>query len=162
MRVEFKLKFRDLYMYNLMHQLSSITIHLFIAFVPFVFALFAGEGESVLVTTMNAVVVYFASWLLHFLFLFVFLATSDKRTMLAAKVLELHEDALFEESRFNKSYHYWQGILKAVRRPGFMAIYTSGLAAHVIPNRAFSTTADRTQFWSVLNSRLNISRRTHQ
>ena len=155
MRVEFRLKFRDLLMYNLMHQLCSVTVHLFMALVSVVAVYsFAIEGEGMLVRTLAGILAYLAGWLLQGIFLAAFLLSSNTRTLLTEKVIELHEDALFEESRFNKSYHFWPGILKTVRRPGFIAIYTNGLAAHVIPNRAFPTDIDRNHFWSTLNFRL--------
>jgi hypothetical protein len=163
LRVEFRLKFWDLLIYNLMHQLCSITVHVFMALVSALMVYsFAMEGESLLVLTLVGILAYLAGWLMQLIFMVAFLLSSNTRTLLTEKVLELHEDALFEESRFNKSYHFWPGILKAVRRPGFIAIYTNGLAAHVIPNRAFSTDIDRDQFWNALHSRLTGRRQAAQ
>lgn len=154
MRVEFEMEFSDLVMYNLMHQVFSVTVQLFYMIGPFVVICFAEEGESVALTAAMAILAYLAGWLLQVIFLVVFLLVGNNRTILVRKVIELQDDALFEESRYNKSFHYWPGILKAVRRPGFMAIYTTALAAHVIPNRAFRNEIERERFWDALNLKL--------
>lgn len=44
------------------------------------------------------------------------------------------------------AFHYWPGIARVVRRPGFAAVYISAVAAHIIPRRAFASDQQVDQF----------------
>ena len=154
MRIQFELKFRDLLMFNLTHQFLSVTTQLFFALVPLMVFCFAEKGEDIRVTVATAAMMYLACWLAQIVFLVLYLSSGNNRTLLTSKVIELQDEALFEETKFNRSYHYWPGVLKAVRRPNFIAIYTSAAAAHVIPNRAFLNEIARDRFWLALNQKL--------
>ena len=148
------MQYRDLLLYNLIHQPLSVTVHVFLAFGPLVMFLFADKDQELALTVVTCVALYLAGWLLQCLYTVVYLLLGNHKSILTQKVLELHDDALFDETRYNRSYRYWPGILKAVRRPGFIAIYTSALTAHVIPHRAFLNEIDREKFWVALNRKL--------
>jgi hypothetical protein len=155
LRIEFALRFGDLLRYNVMHQFLSVTTQLFfLAAGPGVIIFFAEKGESVLAVAARAGVAYLAVWLVQLVYLVTYFLALNKKTMLGHRVLELRDDGLHEETRFNKSLHYWPGILKAVRRPGFIAVYVTGLTAHVIPDRVFSDDIAREKFWTALQFRL--------
>jgi hypothetical protein len=154
LRVQFELKFRDMFLFNMMHQFHSVTLQLFCALPPLMSVYFAEKGESIVLTIVTAIFWFFMCWLSQIVFLAIYLAAGNTRTVLTPKVIELQDDALFEETKFNRSYHYWPGILKAVRRPNGIAIYTSALAAHMIPNRAFLNEIARERFWTALNLKL--------
>ncbi|UOD31865.1 YcxB family protein [Massilia violaceinigra] len=154
MRVEFELKFRDLLIFNIAHQLRSVMLHLFYAFGLILIFLFAADEEDILVTSLTALFAYLASWLIQLIFLAAYLRAGNNRTMLTHKVVELHHNALYEESRFARSYHFWPGIQKAARRHGYMVIYTTSLTAIVIPKRAFQSESEHDKFWMALNRKL--------
>jgi hypothetical protein len=154
LRVEFELKFRDLLMFNVTHQLRSVVVHLFFALVPLLVFCFAEIGEDIVITSVTAVLAYLASWFTQLIFLATYLRLGNNRTMLTRKVIELHHDALYEECRFSKSYYYWQGIQKVVQRHGNIGIYITANSAHVIPKRAFRSDIERDAFWAALNLKL--------
>jgi hypothetical protein len=154
LRVEFELKYKDLLMFNAIHQALSVTIHLFYAIAPFMAFYFAEKGEDIVVTSITAVLFYLAAWVIQLAFLAIYLGVGNNRTLLTRKIMELQDGALFEETKYIKALHYWPGIVKAVRRPGYIAIYMSSFTAHVIPNRAFANQTDCDKFWSVLNLKL--------
>ena len=154
MRVQFELKFRDLFLFNMMHQFLSVTLQLFCLFPPLLSVYFAEKGESIVLTVVTAICWYFVCWLVQIAFTAIYLAAGNTRTVLTPKVIELQDDALFEETKFSKSYYYWPGILKAVRRPNYIAVYTGALTAQVIPHRAFLNEVARERFWEALNLKL--------
>ncbi|HTO13120.1 MAG TPA: YcxB family protein, partial [Candidatus Binatia bacterium] len=69
-------------------------------------------------------------------------------------LVEIPEDAFYEETRFNRSYYYWPGIRGAIRRAGFIAVYVNPHAAHLIPERAFATAEEATQFFAAVKAKL--------
>ena len=137
-----------------MHQFLSLTMQSFFVLVACAMIFFAEEGDSGLTIAVGTLVTYAAMWLVQCLFLVTYFLTVNTKTMLGSRVIELRDDGLFEETRFNKSLYYWPGILKVVRRPGFIAVYVSGFAAHVIPHRVFSDDMEREKFWTALQFRL--------
>ena len=154
LRIAFEMKLRDLLLYTVLHQFFSWTVNLFQLIVPFLTFAFAEKGEDVVTTSLLALTLYIGSWIFQIIFLVIYIVSGNNRTLLTEKVVELQDEGLFEETRFNRSFHYWPGILKAVRRPGFTAIYTSAMAAHVIPDRAFLNEYERENFWSAVKLRL--------
>jgi hypothetical protein len=64
------------------------------------------------------------------------------------------DEALYSETRFGKAFLYWIGIIKIVRRPGFMVIYPNNLATFIIPNRAFSSPERRQLFFEAVKEKL--------
>ena len=154
LRVEFKLYFRDVLLYSFMHQFLSLAMQSFFVLVACAMMSFAEEGDSGLTVAVGALVTYAAMWLTQCLFLVIYFLTLNTKTMLGSRVIEVRDDGLFEETRFNKSLYYWPGIVKLVRRPGFIAVYVSGLAAHVIPHRVFSDDIEREKFLTALQFKL--------
>lgn len=154
LRVEFKLYLRDVLLYSFIHQFLSLTTQLFFVLVACAMMFFAEEGDSRLTVAVGALVTYVAMWLVQCLFLVIYFLTLNTKTMLGSRVIEVRDDGLFEETRFNKSLYYWPGILKVVQRPGFIAVYVTGLAAHVIPHRVFPDDIEREKFLTALQFRL--------
>ena len=73
---------------------------------------------------------------------------------------EVAAGAFYDETRFNRSFHYWPGIAKVVKRPGFAAVYTNALAAHIIPRRAFAGDEQLNTFVTLVRERIRASRAT--
>jgi hypothetical protein len=154
LRVEFELKFRDLLIFNITHQIRSVAVHLFLALGPLLIFFFAEAGEDIVITSLTAVLGYLACWFAQLIFLGIYLRLGNNQTMLTRKVIELHDDALYEESRFAKSWHFWPGMRKAVRRHGYIVIYTTSLTAFLIPKRAFPDEGEHDKFWVAINRKL--------
>lgn len=157
MRVEFELGFKDLLIFNVTHQLRSLTVHLFLALAPLLLFFFADADEPIVVTSLMAVMAFLACWIIQLIFLAIYLRLGNNQTMLTRKVIELRHDALYEESRFAKSLHFWQWMRKAVRRHGYIVIYTTSLTAFVIPKRAFHDEGDHEKFWVAVNRKMVLS-----
>jgi hypothetical protein len=51
----------------------------------------------------------------------------------------------------------WPGIARVVRRPGFAAVYTSAIAAHVIPCRAFASDQQVDRFVALVEQRIRAT-----
>lgn len=118
------------------------------------------DGDTLLVRALSAVIVYFITWIGQLLFNVIYLFSSRKGTLFARRIIELQDDALLQETRFNKSYHYWPGILKVVKRPGYVAVYVNTHAAYVIPGRAFVDVEQRAEFVDTLRNKILLAGKT--
>jgi hypothetical protein len=67
------------------------------------------------------------------------------------------DDSFFEETKFNKSFFYWPGVVKAVSRPGFVAVYVTPHLAHIVPNRAFSSSKERSNFLALVKEKIHAA-----
>lgn len=85
------------------------------------------------------------------------LISSKNHAILTKHALEIRSDALIEETKFNKTYFYWPGIVGAISRPGFAAVYVAQHHACVIPNRFFSSQAERTSFLALVRDKIQTA-----
>jgi hypothetical protein len=156
MRIEYELKLRDYLLFNAVHQFLSVPTQLvFGLFAAFIFYL-TQTAESQMASAILALGSYVVMWIGQFLFNIVFLSVGKNRSLLTRHVVEIKDDALYEETKFNSSCHYWKGLVKVVNRPGFVAVYISAHAAHIIPHRAFSSVGHRKDFVAALNEKLSV------
>jgi len=158
MRIEYDVTYADMLTFSLIHQFCSPVIqvlHLSIsalAFWP------EPDGASIPVPSwFLALVFYVGLWVIQFAITAISLISSKNRAILTTHVLEVQSDALVEETKFNKSYFYWHGIVRAISRPGFVAIYIAQHYACVIPNRFFSSQAERASLLSLVNEKLQTA-----
>ncbi len=157
LRVKYENRFTDIVLFNMVHQFLSPVLH--IMFVGFTLLIFMSVREhGIFVAMIVASPVYIGGWLLQFLSSVIYLYSKNNHAILTEHILEIQDDALLEQTRFNKSYFYWHGIVKAVSRPGFIAIYTAAITAHVIPNRAFSSSGERADFLSTVQEKIRAAR----
>ncbi|ATQ74271.1 hypothetical protein CR152_06955 [Massilia violaceinigra] len=154
MRIEFDLKFRDYLLFNAIHQLMSIPVQIFYICGAALIFFMPSDGDTLPVRTLSSVIVYFAMWMVQLLFNVIYLFSSRNGTLFTRRTIEIQDDAFFEETRFNKSYHYWPGILKVVKRLGYVAVYVNAHAAHIIPARAFLNVDQRAQFVATVRNKL--------
>jgi hypothetical protein len=157
MRIEFDLKFRDYLLFNAIHQLLSFPIQILYMCGAALIFFTPSEGDTLPARILSAVIVYFAMWMAQLLFNVVYLYSSKNSTLFTRRIIEIQDDALYEETRFNKSYYYWPGILKMVKRPGYVAVYVSAHAAHIIPTRAFLNVEQRAQFVASVRNKLLLA-----
>lgn len=151
MRLSFTLTFRDLLLFNLGHQLRSVPLHLLCLFVASFPFLFPQEGDTLAYKIAAVPVTYLACWMVQLLFTGFYLAFPQKRTDLTDHAVEIQEGGFFDETRFCKVCYYWPGIGKVANRMGYVAVYVSGNAAHIIPGRAFTDASHRAQFLAALS-----------
>ena len=133
----------------------SPTLHGFdFMFCTLIFLTASKDGDAGF-AAFSALVLYLLMWIVQFAFNAIYLASPRSKSMLAKHTVEILDDAFLEETKFNKSFFYWPGVVKAVSRPGFVAVYVTPHLAHVIPNRAFSTKEERTRFLSLTREKIH-------
>jgi hypothetical protein len=151
MRIEYTNRLPDVVLFNAVHQFLSPVFQTI--YVGFFFLVFYTESESRLLPTAAKIALlwYIGAWLFQFALNTAFLASKKNRVILTTHVIEVREDGLFEETVFNRSLFFWPGVVKAVARPGFVAVYIAAHQAHVIPRRAFATRAERMRFLELVS-----------
>lgn len=154
MRIEYELKFKDYLLFHAMHQLFSVQIQVFyIGSAAFLFYSNFGE-QSLGASVIEAVIIYLAFWIAQLLFNVFYLCFGKNRSLFTSHIVEIRNDAFYEETQFGRSYHFWAGLAKVISRPGYIAVYTNANAAHILPSRAFSGPKHRQEFLSALLGKL--------
>jgi hypothetical protein len=91
----------------------------------------------------------------QFIFNIIYFASRKNQAVLTKHIIEITDNSLIEETKYNKSYFYWNGINKAVSRFGNVAIYTTPHTALIVPRRAFSSTSQRQNLIKSINDRVD-------
>lgn len=157
MRMEYENNFSDLILFNCVHQfLSPVLQFCYVSFFVFIFWMESQEN-SVDSAVITAVFWYFGLWLFQFIFNVFYLFSRKNTGVLTKHIVEVRDDALLEETKYNKTLAYWHGIVKVVSRPGFVAVYLTPHMAHIIPNRAFSSSGQRSEFLAVVENKISSS-----
>jgi hypothetical protein len=160
MRIQYDIRFSDLLLFNAVHQFLSppCQILYLLCSVPFYwYGLELAEGAPFHAAVI-ALLGYGIFWILQFSFNVIYLFSRKNHGVLTEHVIELHPDGLLEETKFNKSLFYWPGIVKAVSRPGFIGVYVTPHIAHIIPNRAFSSPSERSEFLAQVRGKIDAKR----
>ena len=140
MRVEYTVGVWDMVRFNLVHQfLSPVMNGLFLLLAALVFVGGLGPEGSRVEALAVALLWYLGLWTLQAILLALIFCTRRPDSVLTNHVIEIRDAGLFESTRFNESLFFWPGLLKIVRRPGFVAIFIAEHQAHVIPSRAFES-----------------------
>jgi len=157
MRVEYTNTFTDILLFQAVHQFLSPAFQGLYG-VGF-FLIFWAESLERQITEAASVAlcIWAAMWLVQLIFNAVFYASKSNRTVLTTHVVEIRDDGFYEETKFNKSLFFWPGVIKAVSRPGFLAVYISGHQAHVMPTRAFASKNEMKSFLRSLVDRIHKS-----
>lgn len=153
MRIEYELKFRDYVLFNALHQFFSAPVQLLFCALPAAIFYSSLSDQSLCASAIVAILVYLAMWGLQLLFNVLYLKVGKNRSLLTRHIVEIQDDAFYEETQFNRSYHYWLGLAKVINRPGFIAVYINANAAHIIPSRAFSSAEQRLEFLTALRKK---------
>lgn len=148
MRVEFETTFKDILTFSASHQIRNIPMQVlyFMLCLIIFFSEYTYENQSVMSAFMIAFGWYIGLWLFQFAFNAFYLYSRKNKSVLTKHIVELHKDAFYEETPYNKSYFYWNGIVKVLRFSGFIAVYVTPHNAVIIPYRAFSDKEERALF----------------
>jgi len=147
MRIEYENTFIDVLLFNMAHQFRSPVMQGFILLLT---AFVAWSSDI-----YQAIASYIVIWLFQFIFNCAFLYSRKNQTVITRHIIELQEDALLEETRFNRSYFFWDGgVHKIAVRANRVAIYISPFMAHIIPPSAFSSHEQKLQFIEQIRSKL--------
>lgn len=155
MRLEYKNKFSDLLLFNAVHQfLSPVLQGMCVIFSAFIF-----WSESIDNRISSAAITaffwYLGFWIFQFAFNAIYLFSRKNHSVLTTHVVEVMDDAFLEQTQFNKSFFYWHGVVKAVSRPGFVAVYVTPHLAHIVPNRAFASNEQRASFLALVMEKIH-------
>jgi hypothetical protein len=158
MKIEYENKFSDILMFHAVHQLLSPVVQgFFLLIFLFIFwseLNFKGEFVSAAIT---AGIWYLAIWIVQFVFNVLYLYSRKNKSVLTKHTVEIQDEAFFEETKYNRSYFFWNGIVKVVRRPGFVAVYVTPHMAHIIPKRAFGSKARMLSFINECKNKLSAA-----
>lgn len=158
MKLEYQITFADNVLFNVIHAFLSVPVQLFyFAHAAILFYIYLGEYPVLFIATI-ALAVYLVIWIIQILFITFFLCFGKNRSLYARHRLEIQDGAFYTESQFGRSYIYWSGMAKVISPPGFIAVYFSANAAHVIPNRAFSSTDEKRAFLAALHQKLSAAK----
>ncbi|SRR5205809_414642 len=154
MRIHYQLKFRDYFCFNAAHQFLLVTSQ--VLYLGLGVLVYVGESaeRSTFGAIIAGIIAYLAAWAVQLVVNVFVLYSGKNRTLLTDHVVELQPDCFYEENPFSRSFHKWAGIAKVVSRPGFVAVYINAHAAHIIPNRAFSSKGQRNDFLGQVRAKL--------
>lgn len=155
MRIEYENKFTDILLFNAVHQFLSPAVQgLYLFFFSLIFWV-ESVGSDVATAATTAFIWYLGMWIFQFLFNAIYLFSRKNHSILTTHVVEVLDDSFLEETKFNKSFFYWPGVVKAVSRPGFVAVYVTPHLAHILPNRAFSSKDQRGRFLALVKEKIS-------
>jgi hypothetical protein len=156
MRLEYRLTFGDYWVFTAIHQFLSLGMQAVYLLAPLWFYVTTYEKGQAVAIVMSALA-YLVLWILQGALNAFFLYSGKNKSLITKHIVEVQEQAFYEETPFNRSFHYGSGIAKVVRRPGFAAVYTSAVAAHVIPRRAFASDQQVDQFVALVEERIRAA-----
>lgn len=161
MRIEYENKFFDLVLYQAIHQFFSVTLQ--VLFLLLFLFIFWSESltDSALASAVTAFLWWAGIWVFQFVFNAIYLWSRKNPSVIGQHAIEVQGESLMEETKFNRSFFHWPGIVKAVSRPGFVAIYVTPHMAHWIPNRAFSSDAQRKDFLNLVREKIRSATDIH-
>ena len=154
MRLEYRLRYLDNLLFTLFHQFFNAPLQAFYLLLTVFIGWSWSETESIPFGLAAGLLAYIIMWIGQILLTAVYLISRRSDGTLTDHVIELREDACYESTRFNESRFFWPGILRVVRRPGFVAVYVSQHLAHVIPMRAFVSRQQASEFISYVKQRI--------
>ncbi|MBD9407250.1 YcxB family protein [Acidovorax sp. ACV02] len=160
MRIQFKTTYWDVLRFNIAHTFRSpwyqLTHGLFAAWIIWTFM--TENSADFFTAALIALFWWIAIWLFVFFAIAFAVAGKKNKTMFVEHTMEVTDEGLLEETKFNKSVFYWSGIVKLLQRPGFIALYISGHQAHLIPKRFFASKAEMNEFRRLIEEHMERSR----
>jgi hypothetical protein len=157
MRIQYRIRYLDFLQFNVIHQFLSPTLQAVYLF--FCGLIFWAElqANSPLESFLVASIFFVAMWLAQVLLLAVYLYSRRSDGILTEHIVELRDDALYESTEFNESRFFWPGVLKVVRRPGYVGVYVAQHMAHVIPLRAFASKEQAATFVAFVREKMGAT-----
>ena len=156
MKIEYENRFDDVFLFHMAHQFLSRTLQTMFALLTiFIFWSERHGGADFVAAAIVACFWYISMWIAQFTFNAFYCFSKKDRSVLTQHIVEIQNEAFYEETKYNRSYFFWNGIEKIVHRPGFVAVYISPRLAHIIPRRAFSTREQMSEFISLCKSKMS-------
>lgn len=148
----------DLLLFQAIHQFLSPVLQFFFVFLAALSLTTEIQTHSPWEAVLIAFLWYSAMWSFQFIFTAIYLFSRKNKSTFATHFIEIQDGALFEETKYNRSHFYWNEMMKVVRRPGFVAIYINPHIAHVIPIRAFQSSAQAIDFVANIRDKIHNSK----
>ncbi len=154
MRIEYDNTFWDMLVFTAIHQFCSPVMQgflLLVAAMPF----YVPDPGMEAPAWFMAAFYYVLLWTFQIVvFNSLYLVSTKNHAILTRHRVEVGPEALVEETKFNKSFFYWHGVVCAISRPGFVAVYVTQQMAFVIPNRTFASPSERASFLALVKSKI--------
>jgi len=154
MKIEYENKFSDIFFFHAFNHFESIVTQGFYVLICFLFFKSSLDDSSVPEALVFAGVVYVLMWLAHFVFNALYLCSKKDKSTYTKHVVEVQDQSLLDQTKYSKSFFYWDGIVRVVRRPGYVAIFVTSHTACVIPMRAFSSKEQCSGLVKLINQKL--------
>jgi hypothetical protein len=154
MKIEYENKFSDIFVFNGFNQFESTVTQGLYVLICFLFFKSLLDDNSVPEALVITGVVYVLMWLTNFAFNALHLCSKKDKSTYTKHVVEVQDEFLLDQTQYSKSYFYWNGIVKAVRRPGYVAIFVTNHTACIIPTRAFSSKEQCGELMKLINQKL--------
>jgi hypothetical protein len=145
--------------FSVVHQFMAVRLQvlcLFLAWLLYWSSMASGRTVAIIFGGIG----YLAFSIFQLVCTVFYLYSSKNKSLLTTHVVEVQDQAFYEETPFNRSFHYWPGIARVVRRPGFAAVYNSAVVAHIIPRRAFAGDQQVDQFVAQVDERIRAAQQT--
>jgi hypothetical protein len=143
MRVTYTNTFGEVVRFQAIHQFFSLGYQaIIVAFCAFVYYT-DSESRSNAASLATAATWFVLAWIAQILVTTFILATKRGPIDKAEHIIAIRSDALLEETRFNRSLHFWNSPMKVVRRGDLCAIYVIPQIAYIVPGHAFTSKEQR-------------------
>jgi YcxB-like protein len=152
-------RFRDLWLFNAMHQFRSIPFQALYGGLA-AFGAWSAVNESqchsygacAVQSLVTFVLFYLAMTAMQFVFNAAFLVSRQNQNVLTEHRVELRRDGLYEETKYSQCMFLWPGILRIVTAAGFIAVYVTAHSAVLIPDKCFDSPDQRARFLDAMKS----------
>ena len=160
MKIEYENKFSDILLFNTIHQfLSPVNQGFYLLFFLFILLSEFIHTHSVYFAIIIATIWYIAVWVIQFIFNVFYLYFGKSKSVLTKHIVEIQDESFYEETKYNKSYFFWNDIIKVVRRFDFILVYVTPNAACIIPKRAFSSELQMDSFINECINKIKATRK---
>lgn len=157
MRIEFRIGYLDNLKFQVVHQFLSPVMNGFFIAIAGAIVIVEMSGHTAVRSLLVAALFYLGMWAAQIVLVAILVFSRRNDCVLTDHVLEIRDGGLFEATKFNESMFFWPGLIKVVKRPGFVAVYIAQHMAHIIPDRAFRSIQERDQFVSLVQEKMRTA-----
>lgn len=158
MKIKYDFKFYDLLAFTTWHQFYNPVMQICFTGLPILWVHDMGNFRVVELITI-AIIFYGIILDIHYAFNALYLLSRNNKNLLTTHEIEVADEAFIEETEFSKTISCWPGVVRAVSRPGYVAVYLTANSAHAIPDRAFPSEKDRNLFLKTVQEKITAAKR---
>lgn len=159
MKIQYELKFWDFFQFSVAHNFLNPVAQACYLLVPgIIFSSMRDDGSSMGASVFAAVLMYAGEWGALLVIIAFGIFSKPDVNALTQHTIEATQEEIVEATPFTKLTVRWPGVHKVVSRPGFTGVYVAPQQAHIIPNRAFSSAAERREFVNFVQERIRTAK----